>query len=209
MSQIVKKQSRFEAKNMINAMWIGMIVASTACLLLTGRAEEYTEIVFSGVDSAVRLCITMFGLMTFWGGFMEIANQSGVTKMFSKVMSPVVSRLFPDVQKGSDAQKSISMNITANMLGLGNAATPIGLNAMRQLYILGGNRPAATDSMVTFVVLNTASVQLVPVTVAALRAKYGSVSPMQVLPAVLATSAAALIVGLTAERLFRRKVPKP
>ena len=92
---------------MINAMWIGMIVASTACLLLTGRAGEYTEIVFSGVDSAVRLCITMFGLMTFWGGFMEIANQSGVTKMFSKVMSPVVSRLFPDVQKGSDAQKPI------------------------------------------------------------------------------------------------------
>ena len=95
------------------------------------------------------------------------------------------------------------------MLGLGNAATPIGLKAMKQLYILGGNSPAATDSMVTFVVLNTASVQLVPVTVAALRAKYGSVSPMQVLPAVLATSAAALIVGLTAERLFRRKVPKP
>lgn len=194
---------------MINAMWIGMIVASTACLLLTGKAGEYTEIVFSGVDSAVGLCITMFGLMTFWGGFMEVANQSGVTEMFSKVLSPVVSRLFPDVQKGSDAQKSISMNITANMLGLGNAATPIGLNAMKQLYILGGNSPAATDSMVTFVVLNTASVQLVPVTVAALRAKYGSVSPMQVLPAVLATSAAALIVGLTAERLFRRKVPKP
>lgn len=190
---------------MINAIWIGMIVASTAYLLLTGRAGEYTTIVFSGVDSAVELGITMFGLMTFWGGFMEIAEQSGITNMFSKVLSPVISKLFPDIEKGSRAGKSISMNITANMLGLGNAATPIGIKAMEQLYELGGRSDTATDSMVTFVVLNTASVQLVPVTVGALRAKYGSASPMQVLPAVLAASAAALIVGLAAERLLRRR----
>ena len=187
---------------MINAMWIGMIVASTACLLLTGRAGEYTEIVFSGVDSAVRLCITMFGLMTFWGGFMEIANQSGVTKMFSKVMSPVVSRLFPDVQKGSDAQKSISMNITANMLGLGNAATPLGLETARRM---SRRTPGvAGDSLCMLVVCNTASIQLIPTTVAAVRMAAGCEAPFDILPAVWVTSALSVSVGILAAKGFAR-----
>ena len=193
----------------MTVIWTGMTVGALVFSLALGNQAELAPAALDGASSAVQLGISMAGVLCLWMGVMEVMQRSGLAEKLARLLKPVLGRLFPDFASDKGTMDTLAANVSANLLGLGNAATPIGLNAMRQLYILGGNRPAATDSMVTFVVLNTASVQLVPVTVAALRAKYGSVSPMQVLPAVLATSAAALIVGLTAERLFRRKVPKP
>lgn len=188
---------------MLNIIWAIIVVASTLCIMVLGCAEGYTELLNSGVKSAVELCLTLVGIMAFWGGFMEIAEQSGITSIFSKLLSPVIVRLFPNLKPKSPESRAISMNMTANLLGLGNAATPLGIEAMHRLKAHDGVYDTASNNMVTFVVINTASIQLIPITTAALRANYGSTAPMSILPAVLLTSLASLAVGLIVDRIFR------
>lgn len=171
-------------------------------MIASGNSQEFTTVVYEGCEDAVELILTLGGVMALWGGFMEIAERSGITAVFSKILSPLVRLIFPEVQD-QKTKEAISMNITANLLGLGNAATPLGINAMKRLDKLNGHRKKASNSMVTFVILNTASVQLVPVTTAALRAKFGSLAPMSILPAVLCASVLSLTVGLIVDRLMR------
>ena len=130
-----------------------------------------------------------------WSGIMAIAKDAGLTEKLSRLFAPMLKKLFPDIDEHSDAFSYISMNISANLLGLGNAATPLGISAMRELKNTSQSN-IATDSMVTFVVMNTASIQLLPTTVAVLRRSYGSASPFDVIFCVWISSAAALAVGL-------------
>lgn len=189
---------------MLNIVWIILVVLSSVFIMVCGKAD-FTLVLQSGIESATELSLSLIGIMAFWGGFMEIAEQSGITEIFSKILSPIIKPIFPELKNDKSSRRAISMNITANLLGLGNAATPLGVEAMRRMNENNPDKSRATDSMATFVVINTASVQLVPVTTAVLRAKYGSEEPMAIMPAVLASSLAALLVGLIVDKALRRE----
>lgn len=190
---------------MLNYIWAGMILLSIFCAIVTGRVPQLSSAVMNGAAGAVELVISLLGMMCAWTGLMKIADAGGITAALSKLMSPLTRRLFPSCPKGGPAVRAICMNVTANLLGLGNAATPLGIAAMKELakQSPGGT---ADNSMVMFVVINTASLQLIPTFMATLRAKYGSPSPFDILPAVWFTSACALLAGvLMAKVLEGRK----
>ena len=185
-------------------IWSVVIIGCSIYVLICGGGQGFVTLVYDGCDSAVELILSLGGIMAFWGGFMEIAERGGITEIIAKILSPVIKLIFPSTLHDKKANQLISMNVTANLLGLGNAATPLGINAMKRLESINNKPLEASNSMVTFVILNTSSVQLVPVTTAALRAKYGSNAPMSILPAVLLASVASLIVGLVTDRLLQR-----
>lgn len=182
----------------------GMIVAAFVYALFCGNLDALSSGVTDAAGSAVELLISVSGMLILWSGFMRIAKDCGLIEKLSRLFAPVLKKLYPDVAPESDAFRYISMNISANLLGLGNAATPLGLNAMRELkkYSIGDT---ATNSMVTFVLMNTASIQLIPTTVAALRKSYGAAQPFDILLCVWITSVTALTVGLLSSRLLMRR----
>ena len=134
---------------------------------------------------------------------MQVAEQSGITNIFAKVMEPLITLLFPKLKNERETKNAVAMNMTANILGLGNAATPLGIEAMKRLKKLSREGDTATNEMITFVVLNTASIQLIPTTAAVLRAEYGSKNPMSILFPVLFASVSSLVVGLIFDRVLR------
>lgn len=196
----------FQAKKgrifMLNYIWAGLMLLSIVFGVLNGRISEVTNALYTGAGDAIGVCITLAGIMSLWGGFIKIAENSGATDIIGKMLSPIVRILFPTLKKGSRAANAISMNMAANMLGLGNAATPLGIEAMKQLQAINPDKTTASNNMVTFVVINTASIQIVPTTISALRSKYGASNPMDVLPLILITSLLCLLVGLTVNFLF-------
>jgi len=193
---------------MMNYIWAGMMILAFLSAAWKGNMQALSNAIMAGASDAVSLCIKLLGALCLWGGLMEIAKASGLTKAVSRLMSPLLRLLFPHLKKDSPAMNVISMNITANLLGLGNAATPLGLTAMRSLQQENPNPAVATDEMVNFVVLNTAALHLVPTTIALLRQEYGAAVPMDIMPAAWLTSAAALCVGLTMAWLLRGKRKK-
>lgn len=186
---------------LLNYIWAGLILVSIFCAAATGRMEQLSAAVMSGAAGAVTLVIAMAGMMCAWTGLMKIADESGATLLLSKVLSPVMRMLFPKLKRDSAAVKAMCMNITANLLGLGNAATPLGIAAMKELKKLNPSQ-TADDSMVLFVVMNTASIQLIPTFMATLRAQYGAATPFDILPAVWVSSLGALSVGLILAKLL-------
>ncbi len=181
-----------------------MVATSFVYALLCGSMQPLSEGVMTAAEDAVTLLIRLSGVLCMWSGFMEIARRSGLMQALSKALAPLLSRLFPRVDRHSDAFAYITMNVSANLLGLGNAATPLGLSAMRELRRMSDS-DTATDEMVTFVIMNTASMQLLPTTVATLRHSYGSSSPFDIIVCVWISSAAALAVGLLSSRIIGRK----
>lgn len=191
---------------MLNWIWTGLLFVSILCACLTGRTEELANAVLSGAQSAVELCFATMGMMCFWTGMMHIAEKGGLTQLLAKVLHPILKHLFPDLKPGSRAAGAICMNLTANFLGLGNAATPLGISAMKELKKCDPNcGDEANRSMVLFVVLNTASLQLIPTYMATIRAKYGAQNPFDLLPAVWITSICALLVAVLSAKLFERR----
>lgn len=174
-----------------------LIIISIIAGAATGNLRELTEAVLNEPVNAVELCIYLCGGMCFWGGLMRVAEKSGLTEGLAKLFALILGRLFKDIDKQGRAFKAICMNITANLLGLGNAATPFGIEAMKALAEEEGAGDTATPSMVIFTVINTASLTLIPSTALSLRMKYGSADPIEIVPAVWITSAAALAVSVT------------
>lgn len=189
---------------MLNYIFGAIIIISVVFAIVTGNGSRLADAVIEGAKDSVSLLTTMSGMMLLWSGIMEIASQGGFTKVIGKALSPVLNKLFKNVQKDSKAQNYISMNVSANLLGLGNAATPFGLSAMGELHKLNNNDEKASDDMVTFVVMNTASIQIMPTMVGTLRQSYGSAAAFEILPCVWISSACALAVGLTLSKLLRR-----
>lgn len=181
---------------MLNFIWAFMMIIAFVSAIFTGRMQNLSDSVMSGAGSAIELLISIIGIICFWSGMMEIADKSGVTTLLAKLFSPIFSRLFKNVDKNSTAMRYISLNISANLLGLGNAATPLGLSAMKELKAINKNKNEASDDMLLFVVLNTASLQLIPTTLCAYRRSYGSAAPFEIIPAVWLTSILALTVGI-------------
>ncbi len=188
---------------MLNKIWAGMILISFLCALATGRMEALSKAVLTGSQRAVELTFSMAGMMCAWTGLLKIAQQGGLTAILARVLRPAVSRLLPGYRQDGEAMQAASLNITANLLGLGNAATPLGIAAMKAMVREAPNREGMPNrAMIRFVVLNTASIQLMPTYIATLRAQYGSAAPFEITPAVWVVSAAALTAALTMCRLL-------
>jgi spore maturation protein A len=163
--------------------------------------SQLSAAVLNGAGSAVTLVIAMTGMMCAWTGLMKIADGGGITGLLAKAFRPAIRRLFPSCEKDGPAAKAMCMNITANLLGLGNAATPLGIAAMKELKKKNPTR-TADNAMAMFVVINASSLQLIPTFMATLRAQYGAASPFDILPAVWLTSVGALLAGVTTAKLL-------
>ena len=189
---------------MMNYIWGIFLIISVICGLITGRVQELSNSILTGASDAISLIISISGMMALWTGLMKVAEESGLTSKIAAIFSPIIKFLFPDLPSNSIATRAICMNITANLLGLGNAATPLGINAMREMQKLNPHKSCATNSMVMFVVINTASLQLIPTLLCTLRQKYGSVNPLDILPCLWISSAAALVCGISAAKFLER-----
>lgn len=189
---------------MLNSIWFGMIVLSVVCALVTGRLGELSTALMDGAQTAVELSLFLLGSMCAWLGFLKIAEESGLSRLLAKALAPVIGRLFPEYKDDVEIQGKISMNLSANLLGLGNAATPLGLAAMKSMAEKNPSHQTPTRGMILFVVMNTASLQLIPVNMAAMRANCGSGAPFSILPQVWITSAASLMVCIFACKLLER-----
>lgn len=186
----------------MSVIWTVMVGAAILCGLLTGRGEAVALAALEGAEAGVTLCISMAGVLCLWMGVMEVMRRSGLAEGLSRLLRPVLSRLYPDFAEDRQVMDTVSANVSANLLGLGNAATPLGLEAAG---LMAARTPGiASDSLCMLVVCNTASIQLIPTTVASLRAGAGCATPFDILPAVWLASAVALTVGLAAAKLFSR-----
>ena len=181
---------------MINYVWGFLIIISVICAIVTGNREGVSSGLMNGAEKATKLLITLFGVIVFWSGIMKVAERSGLTGKLVKLLSPILKRIFPDVDESSNAFQAMALNISANLIGIGNAATPFGLRAMAELQKNNLKKDNATDSMVIFVVMNTASMQLIPATIGFLRDSYGSKEPFSIIPCVIICSFCALCVAL-------------
>ena len=181
-----------------------MILLSLVFGACNGRMQEVSDAVFSGAGQGVEVCIALLGAMCFWSGLMKIADRSGITIFIGRLCRPIIRVLFPTLGKNSPAAGAMSLNFAANILGLGNAATPLGLKAMKCLQAENPRKDVASDNMLMFVVINTASLQIIPTTVATLRVKYGSVNPLDIMPAVWIASIGALLVGVLLAKLLNK-----
>ena len=186
----------------MTVIWTGMIAVSVLCGLATGRGAAVASAAVEGTSAAVQLSLSIAGMLCLWTGVMEVMRQSGLADGLSRLLGPVLRRLFPQVAQDRDAMDSISANVSANLLGLGSAATPLGLEAARRLARRSPG--TASDSLCMLVVCNTASIQLIPTTVASVRAAEGCASPFDILPAVWLASALSVGVGILACKIFAR-----
>ena len=181
---------------MLDFVWAGLMLISIISGFFNGRTAEVSAAIFSGAGNAVSLCISLLGCICLFSGIMEIAQKSGLSKIIAAALSPMIRLIFPRLDMNSRAAQAISLNITANLLGLGNAATPFGLTAMEELDKMNGHNKIASDYMVSFVTINTAAVQIIPTTVAMLRQKAGSAAPLEIMPCVWCASILAISTGV-------------
>ena len=189
----------------MTVFWVAMVVISLVCGLATGNLSQVSQAAAEGAQSAVTLCISMAGMLCLWNGVLEVMNRSGLSQKLRVLLLPVLRRLYPDFRGDGAVLDAVSANVCANLLGLGNAATPFGIRAakgMAERY-----RGRAGDGLCLLVVCNTASIQLLPTTVAAIRSAAGCASPFDILPAVWLSSALALGAGLAAAKLLGRVWP--
>ena len=184
-------------------VWVGMVCVALIYGAATGQSAAVGAAAAQGVQQAVTFCLTVGGMICLWSGVMEVMRRSGIAAGLSRLLQPVLRRLFPRASRDAQTLDALSMNVSANLLGLGNAATPAGIRAAQRLHALSGGE-AASDELCRLAVLNTASIQLLPTTAAALRSACGAENAFDILPAVWISSAAGVAAGLLAERLFRR-----
>lgn len=188
---------------MLNVIWLGLIVISIVVAAITGRMEAINAAAFEGAKTGVTVCLGLLSVLAFWMGMMRIAEKSGLLELLARVLSPIIQILFPDVPKGHPAMGYILSNMSANLLGLGNAATPMGLKAMEELQKLNPDKQNASPAMCTLLAINTASITIIPTTMIAIRMQYGSMNPVEIVGTTLLSSFAATIVALLIDRMYR------
>lgn len=181
-----------------------MICISILVAGLTGKIAVITPSIFSAAEQAVTLVIGLISVMTFWLGIMKLVEHSGLIEIIKVILRPVVRLLFPSIPRHHPAMNAILMNMSANLLGMGNAATPFGIKAMEEMQELNLHRERASDEMCTFLALNTSSLSLLPTTVIGLRAAAGSLNPTEIVGTTLLASACSCLAALAADRLLRR-----
>ena len=196
-----------EKNSAINIIWFSIILISVASAAWLGKMSELTLALFEESKAAVMLAIGLIGSMAFWLGMMKVLEEAGALKIIAKIVRPVMSKLFPEIPKDHPAIGAIVMNMSANMLGMGNAATPFGINAMQELDKLNGEKGRATNAMCLFLAINTSSVTLLPLGVITIRAAAGAKEPASILiPSLLATIVSTT-VAIIATKLMQRGTP--
>ena len=181
-------------------IWGGMVILSLLFGAATGRIDAVSEAALSGAQNAVELSLSMAGVLCLWSGLMEIMRVCGLTDGLARAFRPLMRRLLPEASRDSETLAAVSANVSANLLGLGNAATPLGIQAARRMA--RGCGGVASDELCRLVVLNTASIQLLPTTIASVRAAAGCKTPFDILPAVWLSSVLSVTAGLTAAWLL-------
>lgn len=190
---------------MINKIWPAFLIISFIYAILNGNIEEFNNSIFTSCAQTVDLILKLFGTMCLWNGLMKIVQETSLMKKLTKIISPLMKILFPKMKKEDKEYKEITINIIANLLGIGNAATPLGLKAMQTMQEKNPQKDRITDSMAMFIVLNTASIQLIPSTVIAVRASLGSVNPSQIIVPVWIATIAADVAGIIASKMLMKK----
>ncbi|NSW89739.1 MAG: nucleoside recognition protein [Firmicutes bacterium] len=187
---------------MLNYIWFGMITFGFIVGIMNGRINEVTNAVIESAGDAIKLSINLLGIMCLWSGLMEIAEKSGLVKNIASIVKPLLKFLFPKIPRNHPAMGAIVMNLAANILGLGNAATPLGLKAMTELQKLNPLKQTASNEIAMFLVLNTASLQLIPTSVIAIRSQAGSTNPVEIISTIWVASAFAAIAGIISLKVF-------
>lgn len=185
---------------MLNKIWPVFLIISFIYSIFSGRLPEVNNSIFESTSSAIELCLTLIGTMCLWCGIIKIVMETSAIDKLINLLNPLLRKLFPDINENDEAHKEISMNIIANLLGLGNAATPLGLKAMKSLQKVNTKKHELSNSMAILIVLNTASIQIIPTTVIAIRITLCSKNPTQMLlPIWIATITAAMSAILSAK----------
>ncbi len=190
---------------LMGIIWTGMMLVAILFSCAAGTAEAVGAAALEGAQEAVTLCISVGGMICLWCAVMELMRECGIAQALARALKPALRLLFPESAKHEEILEPLSANVSANFLGLGNAATPMGINAAKGMAALG-EAGSASDELCRLVVLNTASIQLLPTTIAAIRAAEGAALPFDILPAVWISSAISVAVGLIAAWLMSRAV---
>jgi spore maturation protein A len=190
---------------MLNYLWGFMIVIGIAVGALRGNIAGVSNATINSSKEAVALCITMLGIMAMWTGIMQIAKKSGLVASFTKALKPILRFLFPDIPRDHIVNEYIASNMIANILGLGWAATPFGLMAMKELKKLNKDSERASCDMCTFLIVNMSSLQLIPVNIIAYRSQYGSVNPAEILGAAIVSTACSTVAGIIFSVIARKR----
>jgi len=189
---------------MINYIWFAMICSGIIVAAYQGRVEAVTKAALEGADTAVKISLNLIAIITFWLGIMKLAEEAGIVRFLARLVRPITSYLYPSVPKNHPAMGAIVMNLSANILGLGNAATPMGLVAMKELQKLNkGDKETATEAMCTFLAMNTSCLTLIPTTIIGIRLIYGSNDPTAIVGTTIFATGCGFIVALIADRIFR------
>ena len=190
---------------MVNWIWVLLILISVIVGLINGRMDDITQAAFDGAKSGVTISFGLISIMVFWLGMMKIAEQAGLLEKLARLLYPAVKWLFPDIPSKHPALGYIMSNLSANIFGLGNAATPMGIKAMQELQKLNPDKHTATPAMCTLLALNTSSITIVPTTLIAIRMNYNSANPAEIIGTTLAATAIATAAAIIADRYYRRK----
>lgn len=190
---------------MVNKIWGFFIISGIVCYILTGQFEQLNQEILNCGKNSLDMVMKIFPVMALWLGIMNIAKVSGLLEKISKLFYPILGRLFPEIPKNHESFSLMASNIVANMMGLGNAATPFGLKAMKSLQELNPKKDTATRSMITFLVINTSGVTIIPTTIISLRMLYGSSNPTEIVLACILATMLSTISGLIADRFLAKR----
>lgn len=189
---------------MVNLIWACMAIFGILFAMINGTIDEVNKAIIESADQAVTLSIGLISILVFWLGIMKIAEEAGILKVITKMLRPIIIRIFPDIPKDHPAMGYILSNFTANFFGLGNAATPLGIKAMQEMKKLSDS-DVASRSMITFLAINTSSLTLIPTTVIAIRMQYNSVSPTEIVGTTLIASLAGVTSAVLIDRYYYNK----
>ena len=191
---------------MLNKIWPFFIIISFIYSIYSGNIFNINNAIFESTDKTVELCLTMFGTLCLWNGIMKIATETTLIEKLSKFLKPFISFIFPEIKNNKKISKEISMNMVANILGLGNASTPLGLKAMHSMQKINKNKSKLSDSMAMFILINTASLQIIPTTVISIRSSLGSENPTKIIFAVWIATIAAFATAIIAGKFLIKKM---
>lgn len=190
---------------MLNKIWPIFIIISFVYAFFSGNIERVNNSIFESTKSAVELSLTFLGTMCLWNGIMQIAYKSNLINKIVKILNPIIKKLFPEIKKDEKIKKEISMNMIANILGLGNAATPLGIKAMKSMQEINPNKNKLSNSMMMFIVINTASLQIIPTTVIAIRTSLSSSNPTSIVVPVWGATICSIITGIIITKILIKR----
>ena len=191
---------------MLNKIWPFFIIISFIYAIYSGNIFNINNAIFESTDQTVKLCLTMFGTLCLWNGIMKIAIKTSMIEKLTKFLKPIISFIFPEIKNDKKITKEISMNMVANILGLGNASTPLGLKAMDSMQKVNKNKLELSNSMAMFILINTASLQIIPTTVISIRSSLGSENPTKIIFAVWIATIAAFSTAIISGKLLIKKM---